>query len=35
MFFIIFQLEEKLKEKINPSMASRIDLNGEMDVFHK
>ncbi|XP_030847285.1 vacuolar protein sorting-associated protein 53 homolog [Strongylocentrotus purpuratus] len=28
------QLEEKLKEKINPSMASRIDLNGEMDVFH-
>ncbi|XP_071493403.1 vacuolar protein sorting-associated protein 53 homolog [Diadema antillarum] len=28
------QLEEKLKEKINPSMADRIDLNGEMDVFH-
>ncbi|XP_041457131.1 vacuolar protein sorting-associated protein 53 homolog isoform X1 [Lytechinus variegatus] len=28
------QLEEKLKEKINPSMSDRIDLNGEMDVFH-
>lgn len=28
------QLEEKLKEKVDPELAEKIDLNGEQDVFH-
>ena len=29
------QLEEKLKEKVDKELASKIDLNGEQDLFHK
>ena len=29
------QLEEKLKEKVDPELAEKIDLNGEQDVFHR
>lgn len=28
------QLEEKLKEKVDKELASKIDLNGEQDLFH-
>ncbi|XP_032234117.2 vacuolar protein sorting-associated protein 53 homolog [Nematostella vectensis] len=28
------QLEDKLKEKIDPELAEKIDLSGEQDVFH-
>ena len=30
-----FQLEEKLKEKVDPELAEKIELNGEQDVFHR
>lgn len=29
------QLEEKLKEKVNPSLSNQIDMNSEQDTFHK
>jgi len=29
------QLEEKLREKVSPDLAPKIDLNTEQDVFHK
>ena len=29
------QLEEKLKEKVDKELASKIDLNAEQDLFHK
>lgn len=29
------QLEEKLKEKVDPELTSQIDLNPEQDTFHK
>ena len=29
------QLEEKLKEKVDPDLSSQIDLNPEQDTFHK
>ena len=29
------QLEEKLKEKVDPDLTSQIDLNPEQDTFHK
>lgn len=32
---IFAQLEEKLKEKVDPELAEKIDLNGEQDVFHR
>ena len=31
----LFQLEEKLKEKVDPELAEKIDLSGEQDVFHR
>lgn len=33
--FFFSQLEEKLKEKVDPELAEKIDLNGEQDVFHR
>lgn len=32
---VLLQLEEKLKEKVDPELAEKIDLNGEQDVFHR
>lgn len=32
---LLTQLEEKLKEKVDPELAEKIDLNGEQDVFHR
>lgn len=29
------QLEEKLKEKIDPTLADKINLSQEQDIFHK
>ena len=29
------QLEEKLKEKVDPDLVDKIDLRAEQDVFHK
>ena len=29
------QLEDKLKEKVDPELATRIDLSAEQDMFHK
>ena len=29
------QLEEKLKEKVDKELATKIDLNAEQDMFHK
>lgn len=29
------QLEEKLKEKVDPNLCGQIDLNSEQDTFHK
>lgn len=29
------QLEKKLKERIDPSLESRVDLNPELDIFHE
>ena len=34
-FLFLSQLEEKLKEKVDPELAEKIDLNGEQDVFHR
>lgn len=34
-YLMFFQLEEKLKEKVDPELAEKIDLNGEQDVFHR
>ncbi len=28
------QLEDKLKEKVDASLKDKIDLSGELDVFH-
>ena len=28
------QLEEKLKEKADPSLSSKLDLHAEQDIFH-
>jgi len=28
------QLEEKLKEKVDKELATKIDLNAEQDMFH-
>ena len=33
--FFFFQLEEKLKEKVDLELAEKIELNGEQDVFHR
>ena len=35
LFSFGFKLEEKLKEKVDPELAEKIDLNGEQDVFHR
>jgi predicted nucleotidyltransferase len=29
------QLEEKLKEKVDPHLADKINLSQEQDIFHK
>lgn len=33
MFLSVFQLEEKLKEKVDKVLVERINLTGEMDTF--
>jgi len=29
------QLEDKLKEKVDPELVEKIDLRAEQDIFHK
>lgn len=33
IFVFVFQLEEKLKEKVDKILMERINLTGEMDTF--
>lgn len=33
LFLFVFQLEEKLKEKVDKVLMERINLTGEMDTF--